>query len=361
MTRTRAAALLAALLWLAGCSQSAHPTSPSPLTPRPAGLFSQAAIPSVVDWSAVTGVRDSATSSASPDAPGAPTGLTVSVSGSTVTLTWMAPASGNATSYVLEAGTGTGLSDVANFNTGSAATTFTTTGVPNGTYFVRVRGRNADGTGAASNEITVVVGACAAPSAPTGFTATASGATVTLSWAAVAGATSYLIEAGRSSGATDVTTFDTGSTATTFSGTAPAGTYFLRVRARSACGLSPPSTEAIVMVTGAPPPAGGLSGLWRGTMVVRETSGTQANQIEVDFVHVGTRLTGTARDGTSRPPSTFDLTQQASGSVYQGTLTTNSPGCQIATGSLVALTPTRLTGTFTVPCGSMDFDLTKIF
>ncbi|MBI3493165.1 MAG: right-handed parallel beta-helix repeat-containing protein [Acidobacteria bacterium] len=90
-------------------------------------------------------------------APGAPGGLAlVSNSGGTVVLSWTA-ASDSPTSYVVEAGSATGASNLANVDLGSPATSLTATGVGGGTYFVRIRGKNACGTGAASNEILVVV------------------------------------------------------------------------------------------------------------------------------------------------------------------------------------------------------------
>jgi hypothetical protein len=90
--------------------------------------------------------------------PNAPAGLTSNVSGSTVSLTWAAPAGGcPPTSYILQAGSSPGLSSLANLNTGNASLTFTAPGVPAGTYYVRVLAANAAGSGAASNEIVVVV------------------------------------------------------------------------------------------------------------------------------------------------------------------------------------------------------------
>src|SRR5262249_13108324 len=123
--------------------------------------------------------------------PGPPINLAFSVSGSTVTLTWTAPASGDpASSYVLDAGSTSGASNLASVATGNAATVFVATGVSAGTYFVRVRAQNASGTGAASNEVVVVVGqvACASPPGPpSGLSSVVSGATVTLGWSAPAG------------------------------------------------------------------------------------------------------------------------------------------------------------------------------
>jgi len=90
-------------------------------------------------------------------APGAPSGLTATASGSSVSLAWNAPADGRATAFVIEAGSSTGLANLANFSTGSAATTFSGSGVAGGTYYVRVRATNAAGTSAPSNEVTLIV------------------------------------------------------------------------------------------------------------------------------------------------------------------------------------------------------------
>ncbi len=72
-----------------------------------------------------------------------------------VSLTWGA-AAGNATTYVVEAGTAAGLANVGTFATGHLDTTFITP-APSGTYYVRVRAANAFGVSASSNEVTVVV------------------------------------------------------------------------------------------------------------------------------------------------------------------------------------------------------------
>jgi hypothetical protein len=92
--------------------------------------------------------------------PGTSSNLSAAVNGTTVVLNWSAGAGSDpATSYVVEAGSATGRSDLAVFDTGNPATTLTVTSVPAGTYFVRVRSRNSSGVSAPSNEITVIVGA----------------------------------------------------------------------------------------------------------------------------------------------------------------------------------------------------------
>jgi hypothetical protein len=190
-------------------------------------------------------------------APGAPGTLTASVNGSTVTLTWSAPGSGDpVTSYVLEAGSATGLANLANASTGSTATTYVAPGVGVGTYFVRVRAQNAAGVSAVSNEVVVTVGqsACtSAPNAPTGLTAAASGSTVTITWSAPGGGcapTSYILQAGSAAGLSNLAVTNTGSVATTLVVTnVGAGTYFIRVLATNASGQSAPSNEVRLVVS----------------------------------------------------------------------------------------------------------------
>jgi plastocyanin len=191
----------------------------------------------------------------------APINLSSTVVGTSLTLRWTAPP-GAVTAYVIEAGSGTGLADLAIFSTASAATTFSTAGVPAGTYYVRVRAVDATQTaGPASNEAVVIVATplpCALPAIPTGLTVTTnSGGTVALRWNPAAGATSYILEAGTSSGVANVASADVGAT-TTFTGSGVvAGTYFVRVRGQNNCGTTSASNEVTIVVTTsspAPPP-----------------------------------------------------------------------------------------------------------
>ena len=90
-------------------------------------------------------------------APGAPTGFALTGnSGGTVSFAWTA-STGNPTTYIVEAGSTSGAANLANSDLGSTATAFTATGVGKGTYFVRMKGKNTCGTGAASNEVILVV------------------------------------------------------------------------------------------------------------------------------------------------------------------------------------------------------------
>jgi hypothetical protein len=183
--------------------------------------------------------------------PGAPSGLQATVNGVHVTLTWSAPSTSAAvTSYLIEAGSTPGASNLAQLSTGSPSTLFAVN-APAGVYFVRVRALSGELTGPPSNDVTVTVGgSCAPPAPPVSLTSSVSGAAVALTWQPGSGASSYVVEAGSSSGLSDLASIDTGSSGTSFSASAPPGTYFVSVRARNACGTSAPSAERIVVVGG---------------------------------------------------------------------------------------------------------------
>lgn len=87
-----------------------------------------------------------------PAPPAAPT-LKFTRTGPTVTLSWTQPGPGIG-AYVLEAGTHSGLANLAVYNTRSPATSQTFT-LPAGRYYVRVRAVNGGGAGSPSNEIVI--------------------------------------------------------------------------------------------------------------------------------------------------------------------------------------------------------------
>lgn len=86
--------------------------------------------------------------------PAGPTGLTVVVTGRRVALTWTGPSIPVA-GYLLEAGSAPGLSDLARVPVSGSS--LIADGVPPGVYFVRVRALDAQGSGAASDDVRVVV------------------------------------------------------------------------------------------------------------------------------------------------------------------------------------------------------------
>ncbi|MEZ5289457.1 MAG: PQQ-dependent sugar dehydrogenase [Vicinamibacterales bacterium] len=176
--------------------------------------------------------------------PAPPSALAAAVNGATVRFAWTRSAGAQA--YRLEAGSAAGLSDLAVVNLADAAAL--QVAAPPGTYFVRLRAVNAAGTSGVSNEVTVVVtstASCAtAPPPPAGLTVQTGGRLVAFTWQAAPAATSYVLDVGQSTGATDVS-LPLGA-ATSFQVVAPAGTYYARVRALNACGASSASVEVPV-------------------------------------------------------------------------------------------------------------------
>ena len=107
------------------------------------------------------------------------------------------------------------------------------------------------------------------PGAPITLSVTVTGNSVTLVWSAPTSGDpvlTYILEAGSASGAANLANIVTGSAGTTFSASGiGAGTYFVRVRAQNAGGVSGPSNEVVVVVgsigcTSAPGAPVGLSG-----------------------------------------------------------------------------------------------------
>lgn len=188
----------------------------------------------------------------------APTNLRSTVTGNTVRLDWGAVAD-DVRSYLIEAGSAPGASNLASFNTANNAPALIVNDVPAGMYFVRVRALGLDGLpGPASNEIAVAVSAAcgAPPGPPTALTFTVTGAAVSLSWNRPSGAApgAYVVEAGSAPGLSNIVVFDTGSAITQLTATAPSGTYYVRVRARNACGIGTPSNEVTIGVGTTPTP-----------------------------------------------------------------------------------------------------------
>jgi hypothetical protein len=172
-----------------------------------------------------------------------------------LTFAWDSPEGPEPLSYILEAGSASGLADVAVYETGSPNTSLFVMGVPPGRYYVRVRARTLEGISDPSNEVTINTArvrrpspvACPVPVPPTGVVFTTSGPTVTVSWLGSSGATSYQVEAGSRAGASNLFKGDVGNLTMIEANVAP-GTYYVRVRARGDCGASVPSQEIAIRV-----------------------------------------------------------------------------------------------------------------
>lgn len=180
--------------------------------------------------------------------PSAPQNLQASVNGSTVGLSWLAPSGGGAPGdYLLEAGTGPGLSNLI-AGVPIPETSLSVPGVPPGGYFIRVRARNAGGVSSPSNEVSFGVG-CTFPSAPQNPTFTKAGLNLSVAWTppAVGNPVAYVLQAGSAPGASNLVNASVGGVSTV-GGAVPAGTYFVRILAANACGIGPASGELAIAV-----------------------------------------------------------------------------------------------------------------
>ena len=218
--------------------------------------------------------------------PTAPSGLTGILSGSTITLTW--GLSSGSSSYVLDAGSSQGRSDVvSSFDVGNTGS-YVAPNIGAGTYYIRVRARNACGNiSTSSNEVTVFVGGtprCEAPSAPLLATPLVVGSAVTLNWSSSPTATSYVIEAGSASGLADIVPpADTNSSSTVYANQdVPAGTYFVRIRAKNTCGISVASNERTIVVN-TKPSVFLIHGIGQGPSDIADLAANLQNSLGHDY------------------------------------------------------------------------------
>jgi hypothetical protein len=241
--------------------------------------------------------------------PGAPT-LTASASGSIVNLSWTPATGPSAVSFIVEAGSAPGLSNVFNGNVGN--TTQLSAPAPPGTYYVRVRGVNAFGTGAASIERVVAVGGV--PGTPTVTSALESGGILNVAWLAGSGnaATSHRLDF--YSGSTLVASMTVGA-ATTAAIPVPPGTrgnYGVRVTALNGAAASPASALfAFTLGTPCTAPAspsisGGVVG---GTASVTWTpvAGATAYVLSAGTTQGGTQYMAPTQMGTNTGASASGL------------------------------------------------------
>jgi len=168
-----------------------------------------------------------------------------------VTLQWTAPASGAAAGYVLEAGSASGLVNLANVRV--PGTVFVAAGVAPGLYYVRLRTLSSSGSSAASNEVQVAVAAGGPPGQPSGLGGVVtSGSTVTLFWNAPASGggavTGYRVEAGSAPGLANLAVRAVGIHPVFETSGVPPGVYYVRVRAAGPNGAGLATGDVIIVV-----------------------------------------------------------------------------------------------------------------
>jgi hypothetical protein len=164
-------------------------------------------------------------------------------------------AGGCATSYLVDVGTSPGATNVASFE--HAGILLSATGVPAGSYYVRVRGRNQFGIGPHSAVLPLRVPGCLPEPVEIGseLTATVAGQQVTLTWTAPVPAPQYggpitYYELARLDGSSPLSPpvpFLFPVTASRFTATVPSGTYAVGLYAGNACWSSPIASVAFTV------------------------------------------------------------------------------------------------------------------
>ena len=185
--------------------------------------------------------------------------LAVAVNGTVATASWTAVT--GASGYSVSVGSAPGGADL--LRDYVVSTTAVSGALSTGTYYIRTSPIVGATRGTPSNEVVFTIGN-PAPLAPAGLVASIGGGLVTLSWnAPTAGGvpTDYVLQAGSAFGLADVVSGSAlGQIATAWSyplAALPDGTYFVRLYARNAQGLSPASSDAVFtkgIVPGVPIP-----------------------------------------------------------------------------------------------------------
>jgi fibronectin type 3 domain-containing protein len=190
--------------------------------------------------------------------PFSPGDLIATPGSSSVALAWLTVP--GVTSYNVLRGTTSGGETLLT-SVSSSASTYTDDSVTNGTtYYYEITGTNSTGTGAPSNEASAEP-AASAPPAPTNLTATPGNAQIVLNWTAAAGATSYDIYEGTSSGGESGTPIATGVTTTayTVTGLTNGTTYYFEVAGVNSVGTGADSNQASATPIAAPAAPTGLA------------------------------------------------------------------------------------------------------
>jgi fibronectin type 3 domain-containing protein len=288
--------------------------------------------------------------------PAAPIGLTASPGIGQVSLSWTA--STMATSYNVYEGTSVGGESTTPIATGIASTTYTATGLTNGTpYYFKVAGVNTVGTGALSNEATATP-ELSVPFAPTGVTATAGSGQALLSWTASSGATSYNVYEGTSSGKESNTPIATGITSTTYSttGLTNGTAYYFKVAAVNGAGTGGLSSEVSATPIQAPAGLSATAAIGQVSLSWTASAGATSYNVYESTTSGGEGSTPIITGITS---TTYTATGLTNGIAYNFKVAgVNSTGTsslsneasatpiQSISGSLLAYEPFSETGTF---------------
>ena len=270
--------------------------------------------------------------------PGPPTGLTATTGNAQVSLTWIPPASDGGAEligYDVYLGTSSHGESATPVNAALITSTgYTVTGLANGTtyYFTVDAVNDADLHSAASAEASATpVAPTTAPGSPSGLTATAGNAQVSLSWTAPAsdgGAqiTSYDIYEGTTGNVkTTAPVASSKGTSVTVKNLTNGTTYYFKVAAVNTVGVGPPSGAAsatpAAAITKPGPPAGLTATPGHGRVTLSWTApGSDGGAgISGYLIYQGTSPGGEAATPVNGSPvsaTSYTVTGLANGTTY---------------------------------------------
>jgi fibronectin type 3 domain-containing protein len=270
--------------------------------------------------------------------PAVPSGLQASAGNAQVNLSWSASA--NATGYYVKRSTTSGgpYSQIA----GTASTSYTDTGVANGTkYFYVVTAYNSAGQSANSAEVSATPAAAVAiPPVPSGLQAAAGDTQISLTWNASNGATSYNVKRSTTSGGPYTTVASPPATSFTNTALTDATKYFYVVSAVNSAGESANSAEVNATPTApvAPPaaPAGLMATPGNAQIILRWTASAGATSYHLKR---GTTSGGPYTQVATPVATTFTDTGLTNGATYYYVVSALNTAGESANSAQASATP----------------------
>ena len=270
--------------------------------------------------------------------PTAPTGMQTSAGNAQVSLSWSASA--NAMGYYVKRSTTSGgpYMQIA----GTVSTSFTDTGVANGTtYFYVVSAYNSAGESANSPEISASPKVpVTIPLAPSGLLAVPGNAQVILTWNSSNGATNYNVKRATTAGGPYTAVGSPTTTSFTNTGLINGIAYFYVVSAVNSAGVSANSAEVTAMPTASLRPPAAPAGLMAtpGNTQVR-LSWTASAGATSYHVKRGTASSGPYTQVAAPAATTFNDTGLSNGVVYYYVVSALNPAGESANSAQASATP----------------------